>query len=1094
MNYIRRIVMNTKLVYKFSNSEKLMVYKKFIKGRMPMSTGKYRIQLLTIIGLLFCLSSLFAGTTGKIAGRIVDKDTGEPLWGVNVMVMGTTLGAATDAEGDFVILNVPPGAHTVRASMIGYSNVLINEVRVRIDETTNIQFEMVTESISTDDIIVTAERDIIKKDVSTSVAAIQNDEMEMLPVSSINDVVGLQAGVEDGLVVRGGSADQLLFQIDGVTQRDPRNNKPISSVALSGIQEISIERGGFNAEYGQVRSGVVNIVAKEGDIAKYEGAIQVKYSPPTQKNFGISVYDPNSMWNRPYLDPEVCWTGTKNGAWDLYTQRQYPEFEGWNALSERLLSDNDPTNDLTPAGAKRLFEWERRRRPSIQPDYIIDASFGGPVPIISRSLGNLRFFSSFRFEKEMLLIPLSRDDYQDYYGSVKFTSDITKDSKLIVSGNVNKNYNVALNADDNQFNSPIWGITGVQFWSPTDYMRTPFEIASITNEQRASRIFTDSWYSQAEVSSYSMSAKLSTFVTSSTFYEVSVEHLNRKYKTGPIRSRDLNTLYEVVPGYFVNEAPFGFDPYSTTGITGMFFGTHSSQIRDSSNISSYKIKGDITSQLFKEHLFKAGIEFSYFDLNLDYGKVKEFYDEYNYVKEQWFPYQMSMYVQDKMEMLGFIANLGVRVDVSNPNTDWVDVDAFDQSYFSADYSNTENYPTKKAEIDVAVSPRLGIAHPITENSKLYFNFGHFKQMPAYEQVFRLGRASSGALQNFGNPNLIQAKTVSYELGYDHVLFDDYLLQIAAFYNDITDQQAFTQYVSDRKNIGYFAANNNSYQDIRGLEITFKKTYGNWVRGFANFTYQINTYGAFGRQIIDENPLSQKLIDQNTLTLYQQKPVPQPRANLSLTLFSPVNYGPDFMGIKPLDNWSVDMLGTWIAGEYITYNPKNKSQLVNNVQVTDVYNVDLRINKTFAFDDFSVMLFVDIRNVFNLRRLSGKSFYDSFDQQFYLESLHLPENEGYDNIIGEDRVGDYRKEGVAYQPVMWTTDVQNLIDPDPTVIYYDKLTSRYMQLQDGEMMQVESSRMDQILEDKAYIDMPNNSSFDFLNPRQIYFGLNLTFHL
>ncbi|NLT51481.1 MAG: TonB-dependent receptor [Ignavibacteria bacterium] len=1065
-----------------------------------MSSGTYRVISLSLICLLFLSGVLFAGTTGKITGRIIDKETGEPLYGVNVVVMGTMLGAATDIEGDYVILNVPPGTHTVKASMIGYSSTTINEVRVKIDETTNLDIEMVLEAISTEDIVVVAKKDVIKKDVSTSVTGIAAAEMQTLPVSSITEVIGLQAGVEEGMVIRGGESDQLLFQVDGITLRDPRNNKPITSISMSAIQEVSIERGGFNAEYGQVRSGIANIVYKEGSTSNYEASIQVKYSPANQKHLGISVYDPNSMWNRPYLDPAVCWTGTENGTWDKYEQRQYPEFEGWNSLSHRLLTDSDPSNDLTPAGAKRLFEWERRRRPSIEPDYIIDGSFGGPFPLLSSSLGNLRFFTSFRFEKEMLLIPLTRDDYQDYYGSIKLTSDVSKDVKLVVNGSYGKNYNVALNADDNQFNSRTWGISGTQFWNPTDFMRTPFQIASITNEQRASRIFTDSWYSEAEVSHYSLSGKLTSFINPNTFYEVSIEHLNRKYQTGPIRTRDNSKIYEVVPGYFVDEAPFGFDPYSATGITGMFFGTHSSQIRDSSNISSYVVKGDITSQLFKEHLFKAGISFSFFDLNLNYGKVKEFFNETNYVKEKWQPYQISMYLQDKMEMLGFIANIGLRVDISNPNTEWVDVDPFDKEYFSAKYSSGKDYPKKKAEVDVSVSPRLGIAHPITEDSKLYFNFGHFKQMPAYEEIFRLGRATSGALQNYGNPNLIQAKTVSYELGYDHVLFTDYLIQVAAFYNDITNQQAYTQYVSDRKNIGYFAANNNSYEDIRGIEFTFKKTYGDWVRGFVNFTYQVNTLGAFGKQTIDENRLSQKKLDENTLVLYQQKPVPKPRANVSFTFFTPNQFGPEFLGIYPLDGWSLDVLGNWIAGEYVTYNPKNLSQVVNNVQVTDYYNIDLRINKSFNFDKFSVMLYMDISNLLNAKRLSGKSFYDGFDQQFYLASLHLPKNEGYDNIVGEDRVGDYRKTGVPYQPVFGVEKIETVLKPgeklsdryESGVIYYDKSNSKYVELQGEAMTEVDKGRMDKLLEDKAYIDMPNNTSFSFLDPRQIYFGINLTF--
>jgi outer membrane receptor protein involved in Fe transport len=1062
-----------------------------------MRSGKFRIFTLSIFLVLLINILVFAGTTGKIAGRVTDKETGEPLFGVNIIVQGTTLGDASDMDGYFAVLNVPPGLHSIKASMIGYAPVTVSEIRVRIDETSPINIELVAQAIETGSVVVIAERNIIKKDVSTSVSAVQPEEIESLPVTSINDVVGLQAGIEDGLVIRGGSADQALFQLDGVTLRDPRNNKPISSIALSSIQEVSIERGGFNAEYGQVRSGIINIVTKEGDVFDYTGSIQVKYSPPTPKNFGISVYDPNSMWNRPYLDPAVCWTGTQNGAWDLYTQRQYPQFIGWNAVSQSLLTDDDPTNDLSPAAAQKLWEFERRRRPPIEPDYNIDASFGGPVPFVSQMLGNLRFFSSFYLDREMLLIPLSRPDYKEYNGSIKINSNISKAMNLMLTANIGRSYNVALNAADNQFNNPAWGINGVQFWNPTDYMRTPFQIAEITNEQRAARIFTDSWYSQAQVDHLTLGGKFTDFITSSTFYEVSFEHVNTRYLTGPVALRDTSKIYEIVPGYFVDEAPFGFDINPTTGIgePGFFFGGHSSTIRDSSKLYSYALKGDLTSQLTKEHLIKTGVELVYYDLNLNYGLDEPFFNTSNFVKKQWNPYRISAYAQDKIEMLGFIANIGVRMDLSNPNTEWANVDAFNKAYFSSSYNGIDTaFSKQKAEVDVAFSPRLGISHPITENSKLYFNYGHFKEMPAYEEIFRIGRSTNGQLLNFGNPNLVQAKTISYELGYDHVLFDEYLLQVAAFYNDITNQLSYTQYQSDRLGIGYYEATNNSYADIRGLEITLRKTGGSWIRGFANYTYQVTTQGAFGKQTINEDPTQQKLIDQNTPLLYQQKPIPQPRANASLTFFTPGDYGPDFAGMKPLGDWSLNLLGQWRSGEYITYNPNGAQNILNNVEVTDVYNVDLRLNKTLDFKNFAIMLIVEVTNLLNTKRLSGASFYDSYDQSYYLQSLHLPQSPAYSNIPGTDKIGDYRKEGVPYQPVEQAGNLSDITNPNPSVIYYNTITKKYMNYVNGNWSEVESSRMQKVLDDKAYIDMPNNSSFDFLNPRQVFFGFNITFKL
>ncbi|MEJ2055553.1 MAG: TonB-dependent receptor, partial [Calditrichaceae bacterium] len=663
---------------------------------------------------------------------------------------------------------------------------------------------------------------------------------------------------------------------------------------------------------------------------------------------------------------------------------QYPDFEGWNSLSEALLNDDDPSNDLSPAAAQKVWQWERRRRPSIEPDYIIDGGLGGPFPFISESLGNLRFYSSLRYEKEMLLIPLSRDDYKDYSGTVKINSDISRDLKIQLTGTMGRNYDVVMNSTDRQFDDPSFGINGVQYWSPTNFIRTPYEIAEVTNEQRPSRIFTNSWYSQAKVDHLALAGKLTHYLNPTTFYDVSLEYINRDYTTGPIDERDYTKKYEVVPGYFVDEAPYGFSSQPNTGITGMFFGGHSSQIRDSSDISSYALNADITSQVTKEHLLKAGIQLYYYDLNLNYGTVREFFGDYNYVNDTWNPLRFSAYIQDKIEMLGFIANLGLRMDISDPNTSWADVGPFNKEYFSGSYSQDANIEMKEVNADVYLSPRLGISHPVTENSKIYFNYGHFKQMPPYEEIFRIGRSTNGSMQNYGDPTLDQAKTIAYQLGYDHSLFDAYLIQIAAFYNDISDQQDYTQYVDDRAGIGYYRANNDSYEDIRGLEITLRKNNGVWFRGFTNFTYQVSTQGGFGRPTITANPRDQQVLDQTTSLKYQQKPVPQPRGNVNLTFLTPFDYGPDILGLKPFSDWSINLLAEYRAGEHLTYNPNNVTGIQNNVQVTDYSNFDLRINKAFDFNSITIMLYMEFRNLFNQKRLSGAGFYDVYDQQFYFQ--------------------------------------------------------------------------------------------------------------
>ncbi|MBC8181076.1 TonB-dependent receptor [candidate division KSB1 bacterium] len=1046
------------------------------------------IIFFLVISLIFAQYG-FSGVTGKIAGRVVDKESGAPLPGANVMVVGTMMGAASDLQGNYTILNIPPAVYEVRVSVIGYGQITVQNVRVRIDQTVRVNFELQIEVLDGETVTVVAEKKVVKADVSTSVASFSAKEVETLPMSNVSDVVGLQAGVEDGLVIRGGGSNEMLFQLDGITLRDPRNNQPITNVAISSVQEVSVERGGFNAEYGQVRSGIVNIVTKEGESDKYYGNFIAKYSPPARKHFGISPFDNNAAMLRPYLDPDVCWTGTNSGAWDEYTRRQYPEFDGWNQISRQLMSNGDPDDDLSPAAAQQLFRWQHRRQEeNTQPDYNIDASFGGPVPFIGKKLGNLRFFTSYRTEREMLLVPLSRPDYKDNYWSLKLNSNINESMKLMISGMLGNNLYVAQNE------------AGVD--NSTEYIRSPEQVAmqiSNLNFPRAtnSRLFSDAYFSVADVGFRSLSAKLTHLLNQNTYYDASIEHIYRKYHTVPIALRDTTMNVEYVPGKFTNESPFGFSPVHDPGVDGMMTGGHTSTARDFSRISATTLKFDLSSQLNFYNLLKTGFEFVYSDLNLDYGEVKQLYVEGNtYVKKHKFPVRGAVYVQNKLELDGLVVNAGLRLDYSNANTEWPIAEMWDKEFYSSNYVEGSSFPSEKAKSNFSLSPRLGISHPITENAKLFFNYGHFKQLPTYEQLFRLSRGGSNEVQGIGNPNLDIEKTIAYELGYDHSVFENYLLQIAAFYRDVSNQRDYTSYMSADGSINYLKATSNLYEDIRGFELTLRKSVGKWWIGFLNYTYQVTTSGHFDKSEIYQDPKAQREYDRNTRTLYQERPIPTPYARAKLSFFAPKEFGPELLGFYPLSEWNFNVIADWRSGYWVTWNPSRKLNVAQNVQSKDWYNVQLRLQKLFKFDKFEFTFFVDLNNVLNTRRLSLNSFYDSHDYNYYFQSLHLPKSNDFDNIVGDDKVGDYRNTGVAYQPIEQVGNVSTMAEAEinSRVIYYENSSRKYMNYADGNWSEVSDNKMKKILDDKAYIDMPNHSYFNFLNPRSIFFGIKASFSI
>ncbi len=1005
------------------------------------------LLLLAFVTISFSQIS-FAGTTGKIAGYVYDKTTNEPLIGANVILAGTNMGAATDANGYFVILNVPPGTYTLKVNYIGYSEWKATGVEVKIDLTTFIKAKLTPTSIESETVVVEAPRPVVVKDISNSQVNLTSNEIEELPIQTVDQVLSLQAGIElgsEGIIVRGGSANQTVFMVDGLSTNDERGNLPSTSLSLSSIKEIKIQTGGFNAEYGDVRSGLVNVVTKEGSKNRYTFNAILRYRPPAPKNFGPSIYDPYSYFNRPYMDPAVCWTGTDNGAWDEYTRKQYPNFEGWNAISEATLQDDDPNNDLTPEAAQRLFEWQRRRTGNIEkPDYFIDVGFGGPVPFISEYLGDLRFFFSHFNERNMFIFPLSRDSYSENKTILKLSSDITPTMKLNFIGSYNEVKSV----------SPYQWTT-----TPTGrVLRSQAEIADLLNSNTgASILYMPGYYSPSDIYRSSFGIKFTHAINSRSYYDTKIQYKRSKYNTFKIRDRNLAKIYEPVPGIFVDEAPFGYYGYGVNAIDGMSMGGWMNLGRDKSVLSTFNFNFDFTSQFNPANQFKTGLSFVYNDFD-----INSFTD--NPAMSTWrrslvyrvFPYRIGAYIQDKLEFEGFIANVGLRLDYSNSNTKNYVLDQYDK-YFKAGYGSRieEEVPYEKSKPVWNLSPRLGVSHPITKDSKLYFNYGHFRSEPASSYRFRIQRESNGLVTFIGNPNMEMEKTVAYELGYEHNVMNEFLLKIAAYYKDITLQPGWIYYQNINGSVQYRKAANNNYEDIRGVEITLNRTRGKWINGFINYTYDVRTSGYFGILQVYEDPNEQR--DYLKTNPYQSRPHPRPYARLNVSIHPPNGNNPDWL----LDDWYLNILASWKTGSYYRYRVKEGEE--REIQWVDRYNVDLKLSKVFRLSDFmDLELFVDITNVFNFKYMSFAGFSDNFDWQNYLESLRLPFKEGV--YKGDDKIGDYRPDGVKYEPL------EPNPDNDPAI----------------------AARNDERIKNKAYIDNPNIKAFTFLNPRNVIFGIKLNF--
>ena len=243
---------------------------------MNILYNKFKYLLLCLLIFSVLPIKLFAGTTGKIAGKVIDAKTKEPLIGANIIIVGSSQGAATDVNGNYFIINLSPGVYQVKASEIGYAPVLVKDVRVSADQTTRLDFEMSEQAVEIKSVVVTASKPLVQKDLTSTQSSISGSSISMLPVEDVQSVVNLQAGVVDGHF-RGGRLGEVKYLIDGVSVNDVYSGQATMEAATNSIQELQVITGTFNAEYGQAMSGVVNQITKipenhySGSFSAYTG-------------------------------------------------------------------------------------------------------------------------------------------------------------------------------------------------------------------------------------------------------------------------------------------------------------------------------------------------------------------------------------------------------------------------------------------------------------------------------------------------------------------------------------------------------------------------------------------------------------------------------------------------------------------------------------------------------------------------------------------------------------------------------------------------------------------------------------------------------
>ncbi|MFQ5584077.1 MAG: carboxypeptidase-like regulatory domain-containing protein, partial [Calditrichia bacterium] len=724
---------------------------------------------------------LFAQATGKIVGSVLDSKSKEPLIGANVVIEGTTLGAATDVDGTFVILQIPPGKYNLRAVYIGYDDMVVQGVQVLTDLTTKVEFNLNPTVLEGEEVVVVAEVPVVRKDLTSVESRVQAEEISKMAVQEVGDVLNLQAGVSKdaggGIHIRGGRSSEISYRVNGISITDDFTRSPSLIVENESVQELQVISGTFNAEYGDAMSGVINIITKAGS-NQFKGNLDI--------------------WSGDYLSSRD----------DIF----------FNVNKFNVTSN-----------------------------YNFQASLSGPI-----------------YKDKITFFATGRRYYDDgwLYGANAYLPDGKRSE---VNGDSSA---VPMNFRDR------WSGQATLSWQ----IISPLKLRIDAIGSREKRRNYDHFFKLDPKGDRGDLERGLSIINSLTHQlgKVTFQEVTLAYKFNDLESKlfedSLDSRY-VHP----DSLNTGANEFAKGGTDLGWF---------ERSTKTWIAKWDLTSQVNKQHLVKTGIEFqtdniSYTDITLIPKKdangqeIKPFQpsvppissNRNNQFERK--PRKFAAYVQDKIEYESLIINIGLRFDLFDPNgqipadpqdpnvynpfkLEHIYKDANGDGVISDDEIQDDNKYTlaereafwyKDTKVKTLLSPRLGVAFPITARGVIHFSYGIFQQVPDYQLLYvgdQLKVTTSGGTQGpFGNPDLNPKKTTMYELGLQQQFTDHIAIDVTGFYRDIRDWISTSQPIPTAlAGVSYVTHINRDFANVVGATLALKRKFANHWAFNLDYTFQV----------------------------------------------------------------------------------------------------------------------------------------------------------------------------------------------------------------------------------------------------------------
>jgi len=876
-----------------------------------------------------------------IKGVVRDADSGEVLPYTNVYIAGSRLGTIALQDGQFYLAGLRPGTYTVRASYISYA-LGSETVSVGPGEVAEIEFLLDVEAIYTDPINVSAERRLIEIELTGSAHRMTSEQMEAMPLDNIVEMIAHQPGVtlqDNEIHIRGGRADDTQFIVDGISVNDPLAGGGYGyAIDPSIINEIEVLTGGFNAEYGQAVSGVVNVSTKEGG-DRWSGKTSWKRDHFLGRNGGFGIGEIAALAVPP-LSMALGEETDVGAEPDYHDLTEYDEPQNIDIV-KLSLSGPDPLSDALDAIGLGL--------PGKQ-YLLLSGSMDirdGYLPIYSRT----RQLETPLYDADWL----SPRQQNDWNGLAKWTWNINPRHKI----NFNANRQLAV--------SQGFRLAGEGY--PRPFIDNMNNALVFTNENILNQLYYR-WV-----------------VGEKDFFEISLGRNFSRMHANLIGNDDYTTYPE-----------YDMSPEPGSQAEGSSDRWHDHYSESWTLKSSYAWVSSETNQ-FKTGLELSFTEMQLIDLQ-QYLRIppsgKLAFNEDIFKVH---PVVGAAYFQDTVNYRGMVVNAGLRLDAWAPGKEVEHVMDRNSEYLFITPEMRDDFYDSTVEFwlrswKMRVSPRLGVSFPVTEKDKFFFNYGHFSQWPRYAYVYpQLQAQSASEIQLLGNPNLDPKITVEYETGIQHEFPGLWSVGVTFFNRDIFGYAksvsmntvdigaADTPDPDDEgtvtiEPVRYF--NGDSARSL-GAELTVIKRTTRFLSGSANFELSSSTgtnsnadrgyleavYGEGSTEDTNFGGLSRS-------PLLWDKPW-RVSVNLDFSVFDEER--PSLFGLTLPSNWSFNLLFSAESGQ--RYTPARLEDpdgtVIGGVIYGDAYSkigpykssLNLRFNKFWDVSSrqrFTV--FIEARNILN----------------------------------------------------------------------------------------------------------------------------------